>query len=276
MEVQLEMKLINFAILFSVISICIFTVLDMKEIHLDMAVTLQNKYNNILDNAVEEAMINIVESDWGRKRIINLSEVEENFFINLFINFDIMGNSILEERIKLYIPVIGIVLEEGVVFIYHEFENGRLVTKRTDIAHYTYQDEYYKFYFSLDDYIKVVYKNDNNVIEGYYGDLSKIIENCFGTYENFEEIKSKTIINTISENMEYYIEKHNYIAEAKGIKYKFVLPYIDKEDWYRTIKDISLIAVFQGYPYGNSTLGYYNQVAIGGARTYKKVTDMEG
>ena len=48
------------------------------------------------------------------------------------------------------------------------------------------------------------------------------------------------------------------------------LPLIEYEEWYRTIQDISMLVLFQGYPYGNSITGTYNRVAIGGARIAKR------
>ena len=71
--------------------------------------------------------------------------------------------------------------------------------------------------------------------------------------------------------MEYYINQHNKIARQYGISYKFSLPFISEDDWARTINDISLFSVFQGYPYvsTNPKLGFLNIYAIGGARIVK-------
>ncbi|BCN32385.1 hypothetical protein [Anaeromicropila herbilytica] len=62
---------------------------------------------------------------------------------------------------------------------------------------------------------------------------------------------------------------HNRIAEHYGITYQFALPYIEKEEWYRTIDDIGLFVVFQGYPYGLNTGDVFNQYSYAGARIRK-------
>ena len=69
--------------------------------------------------------------------------------------------------------------------------------------------------------------------------------------------------------MKLYINKHNHIASQYGITYTFALPTISDDDWNRTIDDISMMILFQGYQYGTSRTMVYNRYTISGARLRK-------
>ena len=69
--------------------------------------------------------------------------------------------------------------------------------------------------------------------------------------------------------MNYYINLHNNIAGQYGITYQFWLPRIAKTYWYQTIDDISMLVIFQGYPYNAAGLDTYNRYALSGARIKK-------
>ncbi|HCG4536139.1 TPA: hypothetical protein NJY08_004992, partial [Salmonella enterica subsp. enterica serovar Typhi str. AG3] len=57
-----------------------------------------------------------------------------------------------------------------------------------------------------------------------------------------------TIINTLQEQLEWYINEHNVYTKQLDVTYTFTLPLIPQEDWYNTVDDISILAFFQGYP----------------------------
>jgi hypothetical protein len=88
--------------------------------------------------------------------------------------------------------------------------------------------------------------------------------------ENFDEIRRRTIISVITEEMNRQLELHNRYAAWNGISYHFSLPVIDMEEWYRTVDDVTLLCVFQGYPYASSQLGTYQKVVLSGARIHKE------
>ena len=67
----------------------------------------------------------------------------------------------------------------------------------------------------------------------------------------------------------YYVNKHNKIAQAYGISYHFSLPESSTDSFTRTIEDVSLMAIFQGYPYGKGTDDVYSRFSVSGARIYR-------
>jgi hypothetical protein len=135
---------------------------------------------------------------------------------------------------------------------------------------YTYEENNLIFRFTLGDYVYIYDVQANKRYEGIYSELKNLYPNsCLSDHGIFEQIRRKAIINEIEKYMMEYINKHNQIAQSYGITYQFSLPQIDKTDWYRTIDDISMLVLFQGYPYGISGVDFYNRYAFGGARITK-------
>lgn len=87
--------------------------------------------------------------------------------------------------------------------------------------------------------------------------------------ELFDDIRRKTIVSTMENQFAYYINIHNVYKEQLDVTYKFVLPTINKEDWYNTVDDIGVFVFIQGYKIERLN-NYYNQHAFSGARIAKK------
>ncbi len=257
----------------------------------EMVMDVKQRYKIAMEMAVDDAMDGIVETDNGSDVYLNKDYLLEQFYHTLFINLGCPNDSDIQNRVKTFIPVVLLVDKDGYYISFSTVVEGNdglsVIGKNwTDKLPYTYVEENSGriFNFTLGDEISVYDPYTNMVHEGRYQDLARLSmfsvdDRSRGMYRSellcggrFDEIRRNTIINSITESMTYYINVHNSIAQQFGISYKFSLPYVEEDDWARTIDDISMFALFQGMPYASTDvrLGYLNLYTIGGARIYKK------
>lgn len=273
-EVQSEMKFTNAGFVFSLVFLCFTVLLDTKTREIVQISHLQIRYNQAVDNAIEAGMGKLIELDSGNRRQLNKEEAVRVFFDSLAIHFEVSNNKNLKNKLIGYVPVVAVILEEG-FYIYHDeisVQDGEKVLgkKFSEFYPYRYEEENIAYYFTMTDYVRMIDKNSNEKYGGDFHDLSKIFPGSFlSKEEEFDRIRRNCIVGKLTEQLSCYMTKHNKIARFYGIQYHFSLPDISKEDWYKTIDDISMVALFQGYPYGNGITGTYNRFAVAGARVHK-------
>ena len=267
------MKITNLAIIFFVLELLMITLIDIRLNNLTAITNKQVEYNKALDNAIDDGVMNLVEVDSNRKLILNKEEAVQQFFESLFANFGVIGNSRLENRLKNYIPVILITDTDGFYINYSELNKSNdevlTVSKWSEKIPYSYEENNIIYKFTLGDYITLYDGSANLIYEGDYHDLNTHFPGTLLTKDTFDEIRRSAIIGKIEEKMNYYINLHNNIAEQYGITYRFWLPQINKADWYQTVNNISMLVIFQGYPYNAAGLDTYNRYALSGARIKK-------
>ncbi len=268
------MKLTNFVILFFIIELTFVTVLDFRVNNLTAVTNKKIEYNKALDSAIEDGVVDLIEVDSKRNLVLNKESAVNQFFESLFANFGVIGNKRLENRLKGYIPIILITDTDGFYIYYADtYEiNGEvlLVQRWSEKLSYDYEENNLIYNFTFGDYVTIYDRSKNSVYEGDYHDLKTQFPNSLlSNDDTFDIIRRNSIIGSMEESMDYYINHHNKIAYQFGITYQFWLPQIDRSDWYRTIDDISLLVIFQGYPYDAARLDTYNRYALGGARIKK-------
>ncbi len=268
------MKLTNLAIIFFVIELTLITILDIRMNNLTAVSNRRIEYDKELDSAIEDGVMNLVEVDSKRNLVLNKDVAVNQFYESLFANFGVIGNGQAENKLKEYIPVILITDTDGFYINYSDTYvlNGEtlLGQKWTEKMPYAYQDGNLIYSFTLGTYVTLYNKSTNAIYEGEYKDLAaQFPESIMTNDETFDTIRRNAIIGAIEQSMNYYINLYNKIASQFGITYQFWLPQIDKTDWYRTIDDISMLVVFQGYPYTPASMDTYNRYALGGARITK-------
>lgn len=275
MEGSLGMKATNMGLLFILVFLCLVVILDSRFNDLASISNLQIQYNHAVDNAIEAAMDRLVEVDNGLEKKLNKEEAVKYFYDSLAINFDVLDKRDLKKQLEGYVPVIAVILDDG-FYLYYDKEKvnqeEKTVSKEfSEKIPYQHFEDNITYYFTLTDYIRLIDENGKEFYEGDYHDLAKLFPNSIMKNEmEYDRIRRTTIINILTETIGRYINEHNKIAGHYGINYHFALPYIETEDWYRTIDDISMIAFFQGYPYGNKISGTYNRFAFAGARIHKE------
>ncbi|WP_455717366.1 hypothetical protein [Anaerosporobacter sp.] len=280
------MKHINLSIVFVLIMVAAFLILNQKTDTVTAITKLQMQYNNAVDNAVSDSFLKIVDQDSIESTSIDFATVTDSFFRYLAWNLGLEAESLKAKALPNYVPVIAYIVQDGVYLAYHKIEGENpQVVKQTDNMNalewntsieiskripFEKITDTYQIQYTLTDYIRVINIDTKEEWEGYYVDLFEQFPGLLpSTQEKFDKERRLIIINCITDSMNTYIESHNAIANHYGIKYHISLPYIENDEWYRTIDDISMLVLFQGYPYGNDTLGYYNRLALGGARIRK-------
>lgn len=237
---------------------------------------LQQQYDNALDNAVEDAMFETAEQDSGREVVINKEEVVERFFNGFYNNMGAMDNPGFKNQLRFYIPFVAIVEREGFwLFLHREKTDGTEEMGFSNQQKYLWEDGNYEIAFTLTDDVTVCEKKSGEWLSGDYRDVRKIYPAKVLEEELFDLTRRNTIITLLTNEFTKAINGHNRIAETYGISYEFSLPVIAREDWYNTMDDIGMVVLFQGYPFGIPSMGYYNRVALSGARIRKnfKITD---
>jgi hypothetical protein len=268
------MKLSDLCLVFLVIEILVFSILDIRFQQLGAVAEKTNAYNTALDNAVDDGCFYLVEADSSRKLFTNKEKAVEQFFSSLYANFGVMGQSFQEEQLNRYIPVILVTDRDG-FYIYYTAEilsgsEQKLDKRWSEKLYYVYEDDLYVIKFTMGDEIILFEKESMEIWAGDYRDIRALTECSFLKDDDvFERIRRKTITQSISKNMNLYINYYNSIASDFGITYEFWLPEIDRTDWDRTIDDVSLFVLFQGYPYNAAALDTYNRYVFGGARISK-------
>lgn len=235
---------------------------------------MQEQYNLAVDHAVEAALYGAVEMDSGSSIILNEKMTIDNFFQALYINLGIMENPMKKELCKFYVPFIAFVENERVK-PYIQVSEGKnsLISFQAgkEILYQWKSNNGQVLQFTLSDYVIYESTNEQIRIEGNYKDVRENLPlELRWTMEEFHEKKKSEIIESIKQCVNYCVNYQNQLAARLGIHYEFSLPFIEYEDWYRTVQDVSMFALMQGYPYGNGVTGVYNRFAFGGARIAKR------
>lgn len=268
------MKLTNLAILFFIIELTLITILDIRTNNLTAVNNKKIEYDKSLDSAIDDGANNLVEMDSKRNLVLNKEAATNQFYESLFANFGVIGNGQAEQKLKGYVPVILVTDTDGFYINYSDTNESTgdvlLIQKWTEKMPYAYQDRNLIFKFTLGTYLTIYDTSSRVLYEGEYKDLkTQLPESILADPETYDTIRRNAIIGAIEKSMNFYINQHNRIADHFGITYQFWLPQIDKTDWYRTIDDISMLVVFQGYPYQVAGLDTYNRYSLAGARITK-------
>lgn len=270
-----EMKLSNLAIMFVFIIACILFPRKIMEENIQAIEKQQLQYNQAIDIAVDDAIYDLVEFDSGNEIKLDKEQAVSNFFKTLCLNLGANSKE-KQELLKAYVPVILVTDTDGYYIYYSDListSNGKEICQNwTEKLPYSYEEKGDVYSFTLKNFVKVYDHKKGKILEGTYSDMKKLLPNStiFQNEKQFDTIRRQCIIRTLKNTMSYYVNEHNRIAKHYNIMYEFSFPEIENEDWYRTIDDVSFLAVFQGYPYGGVHQGYYNRYAFGGARVKKE------
>ena len=66
--------------------------------------------------------------------------------------------------------------------------------------------------------------------------------------DEFAEKKRETVASAIEQNLNYYCNIHNTVAQQNGVLYSFSIPSFDADVYLRSAMNTSFLAFFQGYP----------------------------
>lgn len=269
------MRIISFALMF----LCFVLPQYFNAVASDRALAHTEKeriiYNNALDGAVEDAVSGLAEYDSGDEIYLNKDAAVECFFQSLYSGFGILEDEERQEWMKLYVPIVLVTDEDG-YYIYHNYQvtgdDGKHIYQEwSEKCAYSFVYQKYVCAFTLTNQLRVLDTESGSCYEGNFHDLKGQLPEIpfLASDASYQTVRQMAVADCISESMEYYMNQHNRIARDYGISYQFFLPDIPDEDWARTISDVSVMVLFQGYPY-ESIDGFYNRVETSAARILKK------
>ena len=273
------MKIIRFELYYVLLMVPMFFMLALFDMGLRNNETSRIQYDNALDHAVEDGIAHMVEYDSTDTVIMNKDAAVENFYRSAKAALGVMGSDVAQEWLEIYTPVILVTDTDG-FYIRHCYEvpaaDGGVLTLAgwSPKYSYAYQGGQYVLSLTVSDVVQILDSTSNSLMEGDYHDLLRMMPQLALAFpfmtstEQFETVRQQCISDSIEEQMEYYINEHNRIANDYGIKYHFFLPTITDEDWERAITGVSMMVIFQGYPYPSGR-GYFNMATVSGARLAK-------
>jgi len=270
------MKITDIAVLFVFITMPFVLLMRIKADNLKYAEYRSTVLNRYLDTAVEDASYAMTIRGIGDKTFISREKAVEAFFNTLYANFGIMHVETAKHALRAYIPVIAIIDYDGWwIYSMETYTNSKGEKEREMVwkpkKPYVYEKNGYLYIFTLDDYVRVIDLKTKSAYEGKRRDIAYILPDSeiFRDEELFEQVRKRTIIESIKEDVNAEINEHNKYAKLYGITYHFSPPLISDGDWQQNIEDIGILAFFQGLPLG---LGgeRFNSYALGAARIVRK------
>ncbi len=285
------MRIHNYVIIFVVIAISTFVVLDIKMNSMEAVVRSKTQIERNIITAIDDGVKNLIQSEDSNMLKINKEAAINSFFASLYSSFGITDDKDSIMKLNQYIPVITIILEDGYYVFYSDeyqgADNYMNVSKRwTEKMPYFYEDQNLIYRFTTGDVVTLYDKGNSlggglsqNVYCMDYRDIQRKEEylefrnnnpeSILLSDEAFNTVRKAAIIKSIETTMAYYTSHHNRIAQQYGITYNFSLPVMREEEWAPYLDDVSMFVVFQGYPYGNEVGEVYNRVLSSGAKLSK-------
>lgn len=284
------MKIYNFALIFLIFFLSAIIKTDMQTGKLIEIKNEKEELENSLVTAVSDAVAYLAETGSYGSGTINKDEILAAFFASLYSSMGIISDKSAQSEVEIYIPVILFCDTDGFyVYYYDEYVtyDGLTYIDRvwSEKMPYSYEDEYFIYRFTLTDLVYIYDKHDmlkledkflyvdykEFVNESSYEDLRLKYKDCILFNESdFNTVKKASIINKLEDVLAYYTSRHNHIASKNGITYSFSFPYGRRDEWADFINDVSLLVVFQGYPYGPERDYRYNKIISSGANVIKK------
>lgn len=273
------MTLKDYSLLFAIVVLAFTFPIQMAEQQLLTYNRYQIQYHEKLDNAIDDGLFDLIEKDTYEEVVVNREECLENFYQSFYGNFGVENTSFAKSQIRQHLPLIGIVENDRVSIAYQRpvEKNGQweLVDEWTEYMPYEYRDGGIVYQFCLGsakDWVEVCFYGDGRWIRGLRKDLAKQDTRLYWLEQDkqFEQIRRNTILQAIKKQMEEVSNFYNQIGNEWGFQYEFYLPDIENQDWCRTIDDIGMIVLFQGYPVEGLNGNVYTRFVYSGSRTYKK------
>lgn len=284
------MKIYHFALLFIIFFLAAVIKTDVSIGELKSIENEKEKITESLSLALSDAVNYLSRTGSYGADSINKEEVLSKFFTSLYSSLGITSNPMARAEIEIYIPVVLLCDVDGYyVYYFDEYKasdgNTYVERKWSEKMPYCYEDEYFIYRFTLTDMVYIYDKNDlintdEAVIVSTYkefresplfSDFKDKNSDCIlFNDEDYELIRKNSIISRLEDVMAYYISRHNLIAQRQGISYSFSFPMDKRDEWADYIKDVNILVVFQGYPYGPGRDYTFNKIASVGANLIKK------
>lgn len=285
------MRIHNYVILFVIIAICTFLVIDIKLNNMEAIANNREQINRNINTAIDDGVGSLVQTDENNKIAISKEAAVNSFFSSIYTSFGIIDDKDSIEKLNQYVPIVTITMEDGYYIFYsdeYRAADGYMnISKRwSEKLPYFYEDENFIYSFTLGEVVSLYDKRNclgggsvQSIYTMDYHDIQEKDEylsfrnsnpnSILLKDEKFEQARKGAIINSIETTMAYYTSHHNHIAQQYGITYNFSLPVMREEEWAPFLNEVSMFVAFQGYPYGDQVGEAYNRIASSGAKISK-------
>ena len=274
------MKLSHYIILFLIIFTVPLLYVEYKYSYAKETTELNHKFEQNMTTAAQDAITTLrtnsiphIENGYDSYKIVptDFQPAYEAFVKSLSKNFGATDKYTID-RMERYIPVFSIIDYDGLMLnVYQEKKdaNGNKVTERTWLPKipFVYRDsEGNIINFTIDEEL-VVY--DVQIQEWVEGTRQELLSDSLLTIDfledekEFDTVRRQTIVDTIQDQIAYYINEHNVYTKQLDVTYTFTMPLIDNEEWFNTVDDISILAFFQGYPSKFENYEYQKYAFVG-------------
>lgn len=284
------MKVYHFVLIFLLF---FFVTVIKTDINIGKLKTVENEKEKLttdIDSATWDAINHLANSGAYGTNMIKKDEVVNTFLSSLYSSLGIMSDIDAQKEIEMYIPVILICDTDGYyVYYYDKYKTSDGLTgtsrKWSEKMPYFYEDDNFIYRFTLNDMVTIYDKNnllpdDSLLLNINYKEIQtgddyttfrQVHSDCILLDdETFNLVRKGAILNHLEKTMAYYSNNHNEIAQANGITYHFSFPAGNENEWAGYIDDVSVLVVFQGYPYGADHNYTFNKIASCGANVTKK------
>lgn len=268
-------------ILFSILLGCCLLTVWAEQYHYDSIAKEREQVENAMQQAIEYAASCAAREYSVSEDTVN-AFTNQAFFESLYASLGCLGDLERMQQIELCIPVVAVLLNEGMYFNYLEeesMEGGELSLKRTcsEQYPYVYENDVFSCRFFLDNRLYISNKSEGWWAYTSYEEISAgagIWEEfpsdiLFSSEEEYFLKKRETIANVLVSAFQDTVSVHSRIAGQYGAAYIYEVPdFLQK--YQIATENISVLAVVQGWPIANSKVEFYESCIESGAYIREK------
>lgn len=273
------MKLIDYGIFFLIMFCVLWFPSSITEKELSMYTRYEIQYHMRFDNAVDDGLVAMTERDDMEEVTIYPKACIQSFYSSFFGNFGVSDDPMKQQSLRMHLPILGIVGKEYIMISYQKprEDNGQQYLKEEWMAPKYYERNYggytYRFCIGRDKEIISVYlPEERRFLTGTREEIGEINPTFWWLKdkEHFEQMRKQVVLETIKGALEQVANQWNMVGKQYGYSYQVQIPELEKQTWCRTIDDIGMIVLFQGYPVEGTRGKTYTRFVFSGARTYKR------
>lgn len=251
------MKLTDFALIFIAILLPIVVIVYVNTAFVVKAEKQEMYYKNIMNSAVSDAVSSMkqvesenAEIDYGysgivdKKVSVNEKVAISTFYNSISNNFNIAGNEMSKERLKMYIPVIAVLDYDGIYIHSAEEDSDK------NISFVTKPKVYYTYKYVIEKTTGVLYNENNtytpvaldeikdftNVLDNYVYEITFTMDDY--VYLNVYEIKQTVEPGTNSALTKPIFSKNFYLNDTENNDYLVYDALLTSQEQTTLIQDI--------------------------------------
>lgn len=268
-------------ILFSILLGCCLLAVWAEQYHYDSITKEREQIESAMQRAIEYAADCAVKEYSVSEDTINVF-VNQAFFESLYAALGYLDDLERIQQIELCVPVVAVLLNEGMYFNYLEEESTKggglsLIRVCSNQYPYMYENDMFSCRFFLDNRLHITNKAEEWSVYTSYEEMSAGVgiweeissSVLFSSMEEYFLKKKEAIASVLVAAFKDIISVHNRIAGQYGAAYIYTIPdFLQK--YQIATENISVLAVVQGWPIAKSKMEFYEGCIESGAYIRRK------